>query len=108
MGTRAIGIKTNASAGLIMGRKSASSFKKCRLQSEAADSLRSPTGRARANGRIVYKPAEHGEEPTHEVTDNLPDIVPVTQKEMEVIETYLAALVAEGLDIKEKNQRVKA
>jgi hypothetical protein len=41
------------------------------------------------------------------VTDNLPDIVPVTQKEMEVIETYLAALVEGGLDLKEKNQRVK-
>jgi hypothetical protein len=86
-----------------MGRKSASSFKKSRLQSEAADSLRSPTGRARSNGRIVYKPAERGEEPTYKVTDNLPDIVPVTQKEMEVIKTYLAALVEKWLDLKEKN-----
>jgi hypothetical protein len=90
-----------------MGRKSASSFKKSRLQSEGPDSPRSPTGRARSNGRIVYKPAKHGDELTQEVTDNLPDIVPVTQKEMEVIETYLAALVAGGLDLKEKNQRVK-
>jgi hypothetical protein len=84
-----------------MGRKSASSFKKSRLQSEVPDSLRSPTGRAGSNGRI------HGEEPTHKVTDNLPEIVPVTQKEMEVIEIYLAALVEEGLDLKEKNQIVK-
>jgi hypothetical protein len=90
-----------------MGRKSASSFKKCKLRSEVGDLLRPPTGLARSNGRIVYKPAKHGEEPTYEVTDNLPDIVPVTQKEMEVIETYLAALVAEGLDLKEKNQSVK-
>ena len=90
-----------------MGRKSASSFKKCRLRSEAADSLRSPTGLARSNGRVVYKPAKHGDELTQEVTDNLPDIVPVTQKEMEVIETYLAALVEEGLDLREINQRVK-
>jgi hypothetical protein len=84
-----------------MERKPASSFKKCRLRPEVADSLRSPTGRARSNGRI------HGEEPTYKVTDNLPVIVPVTQKEMEVIETYLAALVEGGLDLKEKNQRVK-
>jgi hypothetical protein len=90
-----------------MERKPASSFKKCSLRSEVPDSLRSLTGRTRSNGRIVYKPAKHGEEPTYEVTDNLPDIVPVTQKEMEVIETYLAALVAEGLDLKEKTQRVK-
>jgi hypothetical protein len=83
-----------------MERKPASSFKKCSLRSEVADSLCSPTGRAGSNGRI------HGEEPTYEVTDNLPDIVPVTQKEMEVIETYLAALVEEGLDLKEINQRV--
>jgi hypothetical protein len=79
--------------GPIIGRKSASSFKKSRLQSEVADSLRSPTGRTRSNGRIVYKPAKHDEELTQEVTDNLPDIVPVTQKEMEVIETYLAVIV---------------
>jgi hypothetical protein len=84
-----------------MGQKSASSFKKCRLRPEVADSLRSPTGLARSNGRI------HGEEPTYEVTDNLPDIVPVTQKEMEVIETYLAALLRKGLDLKEKNQIAK-
>ena len=90
-----------------MGRKSASSFKKCRLRSEVADSLRSATGRARSNGRIVYKPAKHGEEPTYEVTDNLPDIVPVTQKEMEVIETYLAALVEDAPELKEISQRVK-
>jgi hypothetical protein len=81
--------------GPIMGRKPASRLKKCRLRPEVADSLRSPTGRARSNGRIVYKPAKHGEELTQEVTDNLPDIVPVTQKEMEVIETYLAVIVEE-------------
>ena len=79
-----------------MRRKSASSFRRCRLRSEAADSLRSQTGLYRSDGskgRIVYRPAKHGEESAYEVADNLPDIVPVTQKEMEVIETYLAALV---------------
>ena len=85
-----------------MRRKSASSFRRCRLRSEAADSLRSQTGLyrsdglAQSKGRIVYRPAKHGEDPACEVADNLPDIVPVTQKEMEVIETYLAARVEEG------------
>jgi hypothetical protein len=79
-----------------------STFTRCRLRSEAVPSLRSQTGLyrsdglAQSKGRIVCRPAKHGEEPAYEVADNLPDIVPVTQKEMEVVETYLAALVEEG------------
>jgi hypothetical protein len=39
------------------------------------------------------------------VADNVPDIVPVTQREMEVIETYLAALVEEYCDLKETGSK---
>jgi hypothetical protein len=81
-----------------MGRKSASSFRKCALLPEVADSLPSPTGLYRSDGLTQSNDkAKHGEEP---VTDNLPDIVPVTRKEMEVLETYLAALVEEALAFK--------
>ena len=89
-----------------MGRKSASSFRKCALLPEVADSIPSPTGLYRSDGltqskgRSVYRPAKHLAEPAYEVADNLPDIVPVTQKEMEVLETYLAALVEEALAFK--------
>jgi hypothetical protein len=36
-------------------------------------------------------------EPAVEVVDDLPSLVPVTQREVEVIETYLSALVDEAL-----------
>jgi hypothetical protein len=36
-------------------------------------------------------------EPAIEVVDDLPALVPVTQREIEVIETYLGALVDEAL-----------
>jgi hypothetical protein len=36
-------------------------------------------------------------EPAVEVVDDLPSLVPVTQREIEVIETYLSALVDEAL-----------
>jgi len=92
-----------------MGRKSASSFRKCALLPEVADSLPSPSGLYRSDKLTQSNDeAKDGEEPAYEVvTDNLPDIVPVTQKEMEVIETYLAALVEEGWDLKETDQRVR-
>jgi hypothetical protein len=88
-----------------------STFRRCRLRAEAANSLRSQTGLYRSDGlaqskdRIVYRPAKHGEESAYEVADNLPDIVPVTQREMEVIETYLAALVEECRDLKETGSK---
>jgi hypothetical protein len=94
-----------------MWRKSASSFRRCRLRSKVADSLRSqtglypPDGLAQSKGGLVYRPAKHGEEAAYEVADNLPDIVPVTQKEMEAIETYLAALVEEWWDLKETGSK---
>ena len=94
-----------------MRRKSASSFRRCRLQSEAADSLPSQAGLyrsdrlAQSKGRSVYRPAKHLEEFDYEVADNLPDIVPVTQREMEVIETYLAALTEECWDLKEAGSK---
>jgi hypothetical protein len=84
-----------------------STFGRCGLRSEVGVSLRSTTGLyrsddlAQSNGSV-----KHGEEPAREVTDNLPDIVPVTQKELEIIETYLAALVEEACELKEINQRV--
>ena len=92
-----------------MGRKSASSFRKCALPPKVAGSLRSPSGLYRSDGLAQSNDkAKQGEEPAYEVvTDNLPDIVPVTQKEMEVLETYLAALVEEGSDLQETAQKVR-
>ena len=97
MGTRAFGIKRTQARTC-----HASSFRKCALLPEVADSLPSPTGLYRSDGLTQSNDkAKHGEEPAYEVvTDNLPDIVPVTQKEMEVLETYLAALVEEALAFK--------
>jgi hypothetical protein len=71
-----------------MGRKSASSFRKCALVPEVAGSLRSPSGLYRSDKlRQSNDKAKQSEEPAYEVTDNLPDIVPVTQKELEVLES---------------------
>jgi hypothetical protein len=44
---------------------------------------------------IARRPANV--EPAIEVVDDLPALVPVTQREIEVIETYLGALVDEAL-----------
>ena len=88
-----------------MGRKSASSFRKCALLPEVADLLPSPTGLYRSDGLTQSNDkAKHGEEPAYEVvTDNLPDIVPVTQKEMEVLER----LWRKRWHLKETDQRVR-
>ncbi len=91
-----------------MGRKSASSFRKCALPPKVAGSLRSPSGLYRSDGLAQSNDkAKQGEEPAYEVTDNLPDIVPVTLKEMEVLETYLPALVREGSDLNKTGQKVR-
>jgi hypothetical protein len=65
-----------------MSRKSAFGFRKCRLRSEATASLRSQTGLYRSDRLAVSRPAKHGEEHAYEVADDVPDIVPVTQKEI--------------------------
>jgi hypothetical protein len=76
-----------------------STFSKCRVQSQAAASLHPQTGLSRLDGLAQLNgKAKNGEELGHEVADNLPDNVPVTQQEMEVIETYLAALVEDCWD----------
>jgi hypothetical protein len=45
------------------------------------------------------------------VVDNLPDYVPVTRREIEIIETYLAALLddaMEGMETQARNSPTKA
>jgi hypothetical protein len=50
---------------------------------------------AQSKRPIARRPANV--EPAVEVVDDLPALVPVTQREIEVIETYLSALVDEAL-----------
>jgi hypothetical protein len=57
--------------------------------------LHAPARPAQSRRPIVRRPANV--EPAVEVVDDLPALVPVTQREIEVIETYLSALVDEAL-----------
>lgn len=54
-----------------------------------------PARLAQSKRPIARRPASV--EPAVEVVDDLPALVPVTQGEIEVIETYLGALVDEAL-----------
>ena len=56
--------------------------------------FRPPERPTQSQRRIGGKPANHVE-PVWEVLDDLPELVPVTEREIQVIETYLAALPKE-------------
>jgi hypothetical protein len=56
--------------------------------------FRPPERPARSRRRIARQAAKPVE-PTWEVLDDLPEVVPVTETEIRVIETYLAALLDE-------------
>jgi len=66
-----------------------------RLPCAQGAGFHAPARPAQSRRPFVRRPA--GVEPAVEVVDDLPALVPVTQREIEVIETYLGALVDEAL-----------
>jgi hypothetical protein len=58
------------------------------------DDFRPPERSVQSRRRIARKPAEHSE-PVWAVLDDLPEVVPVSGREIQVIETYLAELLNE-------------
>jgi hypothetical protein len=58
--------------------------------------LRSSARRPPAVPRLLGRPEKP--DPVWHITDDLPDLVPVMRRELEVIETYLASLLDESLE----------
>ncbi len=56
--------------------------------------FRPPVRAAQSTSWMLRRPAKY--EPAWQVVDDLPEMVPVMQREIEVIETYLAALLDES------------
>jgi hypothetical protein len=56
------------------------------------DDFRPPERSVQSQRRIARKPDKHVE-PAWEVLDDLPEAVPVIEREIQVIETYLAELL---------------